>query len=70
MTTPTYEAARRIVASLTREEQLRLIGEIASHADSAAGSASVMELCGLGRELWRDIDAQEYVSRERSSWNG
>jgi hypothetical protein len=70
MATPTYEAVRRMVASLTREEQLRLMGEIASHDDSASGSASVMELCGLGRELWKDIDAQEYVAHERSSWNG
>jgi hypothetical protein len=70
MATPSYEALRRMIASLTREEQLRLMGEIASHDYSASGSASVMELCGLGREVWKDIDAQEYVARERSSWNG
>jgi len=71
MATPGYEAARRMIASLTREEQLRLLGEIASQQVSEPGSpASVMDLCGLGREIWKDMDAQQYVSRERASWNG
>jgi hypothetical protein len=29
-----------------------------------------MELRGLGAEIWDGIDAQEYVIRERASWNG
>jgi hypothetical protein len=29
---------------------------------------SIMELCGLGAEIWEGIDAQEYVNRERASW--
>jgi hypothetical protein len=29
-----------------------------------------MELCGLGKEIWEGIDAQEYVNNERASWNG
>ena len=31
---------------------------------------SIMELKGLGKEIWHNMDAQEYVQRERSSWNG
>ena len=31
---------------------------------------SILELQGLGKEIWRGIDAQEYVDRERASWNG
>jgi hypothetical protein len=27
-------------------------------------------LCGLGKEIWEGIDAQEYVNSERASWNG
>ena len=71
MATPAYEAARRMIASLTREEQLRLLGEIATQQSAdASNPASVMELCGLGREIWQGMDAQQYVSRERASWNG
>lgn len=31
---------------------------------------SIMELEGLGKEIWQGIDAQEYVNQERASWNG
>lgn len=30
---------------------------------------SVMELEGLGADTWKGIDAQEYVNRERESWD-
>lgn len=29
---------------------------------------SLLDLEGLGAELWRDVDAAEHVERERSSW--
>jgi len=31
---------------------------------------SILELRGLGKEIWKGIDAQEYVDRERAAWNG
>ena len=31
---------------------------------------SIMESEGLGKEIWEGVDAQEYVDRERDSWNG
>ena len=30
---------------------------------------SIMELEGLGAEIWEGIDAQEYVRKERESWD-
>ena len=32
--------------------------------------ASILELQGLGKKIWKGIDGQEYVNRERASWNG
>ena len=29
----------------------------------------ITELKGLGKEIWEGIDAQEYVDRERDSWD-
>ena len=29
---------------------------------------SILELRGLGKELWRDIDAGSHVARERRAW--
>jgi plasmid stability protein len=29
---------------------------------------SILDLQGLGKEIWKGIDAAEYVARERDSW--
>ena len=28
----------------------------------------IAELKGLGREIWEDVDAQDYVNQERDGW--
>ena len=73
MATGSYESALQIAASLSRDEQLRLIRELTVRAAQEAASeeeTSLLALCGLGQEIWQQMDAQEYVRRERSSWNG
>lgn len=30
---------------------------------------SVLDLKGLGKEHWRDLDAAEHVDKERASWD-
>ncbi len=30
---------------------------------------SLMELAGLGAEIWQGVDAQDYVSQLRSEWD-
>ena len=73
MAAHSYNDALRMAASLSRDEQLRLIQELSAHAGEGADSEpehSIMELCGLGKEIWEGVDAQEYVNRERASWNG
>jgi hypothetical protein len=30
---------------------------------------SILELRGLGKELWKDIDPVEHVRQERDSWD-
>ncbi len=69
----TYESALQIAESLSRDEQLRLIQELTAHAGESPASEpqhSILELRGLGKEIWEGIDAQEYVRNERASWNG
>ena len=29
---------------------------------------SVLQLQGLGKEIWRDIDAEAHVAQERAAW--
>jgi len=69
----TYEDIRRQVETLTPEEQLRLLEDLAVmvrrhiHVKS---KHNIMSLEGLGKEIWHGLDAQEYINQERTSWNG
>jgi hypothetical protein len=50
-----------------------LISELAENLHEEATQevrTSILELQGLGKEIWQGLDAQEYVDRERDSWNG
>ena len=69
----TYREIRRQIENLTPDEQLRLLEELAAivrQRITPKTKRSIMELEGLGKEIWQGIDAQEYVNRERDSWNG
>jgi DNA-binding HxlR family transcriptional regulator len=68
-----YQEIRQQVENLTLDEQLRLLEKLASIVRLRVTSKpkrSIMELEGLGKEIWQGIDAQEYVDQERDSWNG
>jgi hypothetical protein len=66
------EDYQNALAGLTREELERLHRALADRLAGALTSSparrSLLELDGLGVEIWRDIDAQEYVNHERDSW--
>jgi hypothetical protein len=72
MATAAYKDALNMAASLSHEDQLRLIQDLSELAaeQSPKPRRSILELEGLGKEIWQGIDAQEYVNRERASWNG
>jgi predicted nucleic acid-binding protein len=65
----TYQDVRRQVENLTPDEQLRLLKELAVMVRRpmlVKPKHSIMELEGLGKEIWNGLDAQEYVNQERS----
>jgi hypothetical protein len=69
----TYQDVRRQVENLTPDEQLRLLEELAvivRRRMLVKPRHSIMELEGLGKEVWQGLDAQEYINQERASWNG
>lgn len=69
----TYQEVRRQIESLTLDEQMQLMQELASivsHRTPEKSKRNLMELEGLGQDIWQGIDAQEYVDIERQSWNG
>jgi hypothetical protein len=68
-----YQEICQQVENLTPDEQLRLLEELASlvrRRVTPKPKRSIMELEGLGKEIWQGVDAQEYVDQERDSWNG
>jgi plasmid stability protein len=52
---------RRSVA----QEVIHLLTQAVEEPDTQ----SILELRGLGKELWKDIDATAHVNAERRSWD-
>ena len=61
------------IKNLKPEEQINLIeiisAQLKKNLIKKKVKYSLMELEGLGADLWKDIDAQEYVCKERESWD-
>lgn len=73
MSTYAYDDILYQVQSLTPDEKLQLLADIAvmlSQQVIARPKHSILELEGLGKEIWEGIDAQEYVDQERNAWRG
>lgn len=55
------------------ERQHRSVAQEVTHilysAVSDAEAHSILELQGLGKEVWAGTDAAEHVARERESWD-
>jgi len=61
------------IQSLRPEEQLSLIEIISARLKKTLRGRrrkhSIMELEGLGADIWSSVDAQQYVREERESWD-
>jgi len=70
--TPSYEDYVKGIKELKPEEQLNLVEIISAQLKKSLAEKkikhNIMELEGLGADLWKGIDAQEYVRKERDSW--
>ena len=68
------EVYRRHVKRLPTDERVRLLAIIGSELaaggriQAAEQKPSVMDLHGLGKEIWDGIDAQDYVNSLRQEW--
>ena len=68
------ELYEQVIKPLSAEERLKLIVMTAqelsqSELRTAAPKRSIMELHGLGKELWQDIDAQKFADALRGEWD-
>jgi len=68
-----YDDYAKGIQTLTPEDQLKLLELISANLrktlKTRKAKHSIMELEGLGAEIWEGIDVQEYVRKERESWD-
>ncbi len=69
----TYNDYVEGVKRLKPKEQLNLVEIISAQLKGTIAKKkvrhSIMDLEGLGGDVWRGVDAQEYVRRERETWD-
>jgi plasmid stability protein len=56
-------------AKRQRRSVAQEVAQILSDVLESPKPLSILELQGLGKEDWRDIDASAHVDRERDSWD-
>lgn len=70
-----HEIYERYIKPLPPAERLQLLvllaQELAQHPSDFTEQSkhSIMELHGLGAEIWGGVDAQEYVDELRKEWD-
>ncbi len=70
-TDPYDDILNRARTELTQEQKQRLSEILSQDAGRKnGGSHQITELRGLGKEIWKDVDADQYVAKERDSWDG
>jgi len=65
---PLYE----LLQERAEREHRSLAQQVIHLLEASAGKPtlhSILELRGLGKELWKDIDPVEHVRAERDSWD-
>ncbi|MBM4256479.1 MAG: hypothetical protein FJ147_11370 [Deltaproteobacteria bacterium] len=73
-TTTAEQVYEQQIKLLSATERLRLVEIIARDLSTTTVTEqprqrSLLELEGLGAELWQEIDAQEYVNELRKEWD-
>jgi hypothetical protein len=67
-----YEDVLEAAGKLDPPERLRLASALFDTLTSAPEPSekihSILELRGLGKEIWAGVDPDRYVHEERSSW--
>jgi plasmid stability protein len=61
---------RKLQARAKRERRsvAQQVAHLLSEALESPRKPSIMELRGLGKEIWKGIDAAEHIRRERDEW--
>ena len=63
------QEAHRLSPDEIKQLMKALIDLMPESAETEPKQRSILELRGLGKEIWEGIDAQEYVQQLRSEWD-
>lgn len=71
MTLKSYDRTLDMTKQLALSEQLRLLEDLTRIVRRQVDKKtySIMDLEGLGADIWQGIDAQKYINEERASWD-
>jgi hypothetical protein len=73
MPTYPYQEVLKQVQYLSPDEQFQLLEDLVTLIRQRAVTKplhSILELEGLGKEIWEGIDVDQYLQQERDSWGG
>ena len=59
------------IKSLPREQQVQLLDLLQTELENGDDNGqrhSILELHGLGKEVWQGVDGDEYVEKLRDEW--
>lgn len=69
----TYDDVVATLPNLETEEQINLLEALYAVLKKSVmrkkREHNLLELEGLGAEIWSRLDVEKYISRERDSWN-
>lgn len=69
--TPEEQAELETFAAfLLARRELKSKEALATRGTDGKSLRSLLELKGLGKEIWEGLDAQAHVDQERRSWHG
>jgi hypothetical protein len=60
------------IKPLSREQRLVLLNILQAELNNGEEKGqphSILELHGLGKDIWHDVDANEYVNTLRNEWD-
>ncbi len=63
---------RKYIRQISPAEQLKLVAlitqSLAEPTTSNKTKRNIMDLHGLGKEIWQDVDPAAYIDRLRDEW--
>jgi hypothetical protein len=65
------EIYQQYIKTLPNREKLRLLARVSTdlaETEDEKPKRSLLELEGLGKEIWEGVDAQKYVDELRDEW--